>query len=146
MWLGPVLFIVISVFLWKYIGAVFVPELFARAVFAILPVLRDMELVILINAAILYFGAYFAFAIFWGRLRPYSSKSVSCGMALWLVNVFSFFPMLGEGILGYHMPQGWLAVEFPAFRLRTGCLREDCSFRTDDHEADPRCLRRLPVF
>ena len=44
MWLGPVLFVAINVFLWKYIGAVFVPELVARTIFAILTVLGDVEL------------------------------------------------------------------------------------------------------
>ena len=64
MWLGPVLFIAISIFLWKYVGAVFVPDLLARSAFRILPALSDIELVVLVNAAILYFGAYFVFALF----------------------------------------------------------------------------------
>src|SRR5262249_44713726 len=67
MWLGPALFIGVSVFLWRYIGAVFVPELMARALFRFIPALRDMELVILINAAIAYFAGYFLFAFFWRR-------------------------------------------------------------------------------
>ena len=115
MWLGPALFIVVSVFLWKYIGAVFVPELLARAVFAILPVLADMELVIVVNAAIVYFGAYFAFAVFWGRMKPYLRNAFLAAFVLWLVNVLFLFPVLGKGILGYRMPQGWIAVSFPLF-------------------------------
>jgi hypothetical protein len=115
MWLGPVVFIIVSVFLWKYVGAVFVPELMTRQVFAILPALSDLQVVILINAAILYFGAYFAFSIFWGRLRRFFHNPFLAGLALWLVNVVVFFPILGRGMLGYRMPQGWLAASFPLF-------------------------------
>ena len=113
MWLGPVLFIAVNVFLWRYIGAVFVPELLARSVFAVLPVLIDIEMVILINTALIYFGAYFAFAIFWGRLKPYFRNPFLAGLALWFVNVFIVFPILGRGMLGYRMPQGWMSASFP---------------------------------
>jgi hypothetical protein len=115
MWVGPVVFIIVSVFLWKYVGAVFVPELVTRQVFAILPALSDLQLVVLINAAILYFGAYFAFSVFWGSLRPFFHNPFVAGLALWLVNVVVFFPILGRGMLGYRMPQGWLAASFPLF-------------------------------
>jgi hypothetical protein len=94
---------------------VFVPELLARSVFALLPALNDMELVILINAAIVYFGGYFAFAVFWAKLKPYFRNAFLGGFALWLLNVMLVFPVLGKGILGYRMPQGWLAVSFPLF-------------------------------
>jgi hypothetical protein len=115
MWLAPVLFIAVSLFLWKYIGAVFVPEVMARSVFSILPVLSDMEFVILINASIIYFGAYFAFAVLWVKLKPYFHSPFIGAVVLWLVNVFLVFPLLGEGVLGYRMPQGWVAVSFPLF-------------------------------
>jgi hypothetical protein len=115
MWLGPVLFIVISVFLWQYVGAVFVPELLSQAAFAIVPVLADMERVILVNAAILYFGAYFVFALFWKKLKFYLRNPFLGGMALWLINMILLFPVLGKGMLGYRMPQGWVAVSFPLF-------------------------------
>jgi hypothetical protein len=113
MWLGPVLFLGMSVFLWKYIGAVFMPELLARAVFAMLPVLRDVETVVLINAGIIYFGAYFVFAIFWRSLKPYLLNPFLAGLALWLVNVLVVFPLLGRGVLGYQLPQGWIFASFP---------------------------------
>src|ERR1041385_3292924 len=113
MWLGPVLFIVMNVFLWRYIGAVFVPELLARSVFRILPVLSDVELVVLVNTAILYFGAYFVFAVFWSKLRSYFHNPFLAGLALWLANVVILFPILGRGLFGYRLPQGWLAVSFP---------------------------------
>ena len=113
MWLGPVLFIVVSVLFWKYIGAVFIPELIARVAFRMVPALSDMEMVIIVNAAIVYFAGYFVFAIFWGRLKPYLRSPFIGGIALWLVNVILVYPMLGKGILGYRMPQGWVFASFP---------------------------------
>jgi len=113
MWLGPALFIAVSVFLWRFVGAVFVPELMARAAFAVMPVLRDMAWVILINAAILYFGLYFAFAVSWKKLKRYFLSPFYAALALWLVNVVVIFPLLGRGVLGYRMPQGWLAASLP---------------------------------
>jgi hypothetical protein len=102
-----------SVFLWKYIGAVFMPELLARQVFALLPVLRDVETVILINAAILYFGAYFVFAVFWHSVKTYVRDPFLAGLMLYLVNVVLVFPLVGRGVLGYQLPQGWMAASFP---------------------------------
>src|SRR4029453_11796952 len=113
MWLGPVLFVAVSVFLWKYIGAVFMPELLARSVFALIPALDAIELVVVINAAILYFGVYFAVAIFWGKLKPRLGNPFVAALALWLINMLVLFPFLGRGILGYRMPQGWFAVSVP---------------------------------
>jgi hypothetical protein len=113
MWLGPALFIVVTVFLWRYIGAVFMPELLARVVFGVLPVLEDMELVILVNAAILYFGGYCTFALFWPRLKPYLRNPFLAGFVLWLANITLLFPVLGKGVLGYRMPQGWISASFP---------------------------------
>ena len=113
MWLGPVLFIGVSIFLWKYVGAVFVPELLARSVFAALPVLSDIEVFILINAAILYFAAYFVVAIFWVKLQRYLRNPFFAGLLLWLANVIVVLPLLGRGVLGYRMPQGWMAASLP---------------------------------
>ena len=113
MWLGPVLFLGLSVFLWKYVGAVFVPEALARMVFSVLPGLMDIEMVIFINAALLYFGAYFVFAIFWAQLKPYLQNAFLAGFVLWLVNVFVVYPLLGRGVLGYRFPQGWLSASLP---------------------------------
>ena len=113
MWLGPALFIVVSTALWKFLGAIFVPELMARSVFSVLPALLELEMVILINAALLYFAAYFVFAIFWPRLKLYLLNPFLAGMVLWLVNVLVVLPILGRGVMGYRLPQGWLAVSFP---------------------------------
>src|SRR5215831_14790217 len=113
MWLGPVLFAGVSIFLWRYIGAVFVPQLLARTVFSMLPVLTDLETVILINTALIYFGSYFVFAVFWRQLKPYFRDPFFAGVALWLVNVLVVFPALGRGVLGYKMAQGWISVSLP---------------------------------
>jgi hypothetical protein len=114
MWLGPALFAAVSVFLWKYVGAVFMPELLARPILAILPA-GDMERVILINASILYFGAYFAFVVYWGKLKRFLRNPFLAGLSLWLLNVLVLFPVFGKGILGYRMPQGWLSASLPLF-------------------------------
>jgi hypothetical protein len=60
-----------------------------------------------------YFGAYFAFAIFWRKLKPYLHSPFIGGVALWLVNVILLFPLLGRGVFGYRLPQGWLVASFP---------------------------------
>lgn len=113
MWLGPVLFLGVSIFLWKYIDAVFVPEALATSIFSVLPVLMDLEKVVVANAAILYFGAYFVFAIFWPRLKPYFRNPFLAAVALWLANIFIVFPLVGRGVLGYRFPQGWMAACLP---------------------------------
>ncbi len=113
MWLGPVLFAGVSVFLWKYVGAVFVPELVARSVFRALPALASVDLFVTINAALLYFGGYFIIAVFWRPLKVYLRNPFIAGLALWLVNVLIVLPILGRGILGYRLPQGWMSASFP---------------------------------
>jgi hypothetical protein len=113
MWLGPALFVTISVILWKYIGAVFMPELVARAIYRVVPGLESMNLFVLINAEILYFGIYAIVAIFWRPLKPYVRNPFFAALALWLVNLFIILPLLGRGIIGYRLPQGWMSVALP---------------------------------
>ena len=113
MWLGPVLFVAVSIFLWKYVGAVFVPELLARSVFRVLPPLESIDVFVTINAALLYFAGYFAIAIFWKPVKVYLRNPFIAGLALWLVNVLIVFPVLGRGVLGYRLPQGWIAASLP---------------------------------
>ena len=79
MWLGPALFIAVNILLWRYVGAVFVPEVLARSVFRLLPALAELQTVILINMAILYFGAYFAFADLLGEDQTIPEECVFCG-------------------------------------------------------------------
>ena len=113
MWLGPVLYVAVSVFLWKYVGAVFLPLLVTGSVLRLLPVFTDLETVILINTSVLYFSVYFAFAIFWARVKLYLRNPFIAGGVLWLVNVLILFPMLGRGVLGYRLPQGWISASLP---------------------------------
>jgi hypothetical protein len=113
MWLGPALFVTMSVILWKYIGAVFMPELMARSIYRVLPSLESMDLFVYINAVLLYFGGYIVVAIFWRRLKSYVRNPFFAGLALWLVNLLIILPILGRGILGYRLPQGWLSVSLP---------------------------------
>src|SRR5437667_10919112 len=65
MWLGPLLFVAVSIFLWKYVGAVFMPELLARSIFQFAPGLAIVELYITIITALFYFGVYVSVAKFW---------------------------------------------------------------------------------
>jgi uncharacterized membrane protein YagU involved in acid resistance len=113
MWLGPALFVTVSVILWKYLGAVFMPELVARSIYRALPALAGMDLFVLINAAIFYFGGYIVVAIFWQRVKAYLRNPFIAGLALWLMNLLIILPLLGRGILGYRMPQGWMSVSLP---------------------------------
>ena len=113
MWMAPLLFVATSVFLWRYLGSVFVPTLLTRSVVALVPALSDLETLVSINTNLLYFGAYLAFAMFWPRLKQYFRSPFLAGLALWLVNVFILFPAIGRGVLGYKLPQGWMAVSLP---------------------------------
>jgi len=113
MWLGPLLFAVFNIFLWKYVGAVFMPELLARSVFGVMPVLSELETLVLINTVAFYFGAYVVFALAWPRLKAYFRNPFLAGFVLWLANVLIIFPMIGRGLLGYRMPQGWMAASLP---------------------------------
>ena len=114
MWMAPLLYLALSLFLWKYAGAVFVPQLFTRSILAAAPVLNDLETIILANTVFLYFGAYAAFTVFWPRLRQYFNNSAFlAGLSLWLINVLILFPLAGRGLLGYRLPQGWAAACFP---------------------------------
>jgi hypothetical protein len=113
MWLGPVLYVGVSVFLWRYVGAVFIPLLVTRSVLRLLPVLTDLETVIIINSSLLYFGMYFVFAVFWAQLKLYLRNPFVAGAVLWLVNILIVFPVLGRGVLGYRLPQGWVSASLP---------------------------------
>ena len=113
MWIGPLLYAGVSIFLWKYVGAVFVPALMARSVFAFMPALSDLESIVLINSSLIYFAVYFVFAMFWPRLKPHFRNPFLAGLALWLVNILVLFPILGRGLLGYRLPQGWISASLP---------------------------------
>ena len=113
MWLGPLLFAVFNIFLWKYVGAVFMPELLARSVFGVMPVLSELKTLVLINTVAFYFGVYVVFALAWPKLKAYFRNPFLAGFVLWLANVLIIFPIIGRGLLGYRMPQGWMAASLP---------------------------------
>jgi hypothetical protein len=113
MWMGPAIFVAASVFLWQYLGSVFIPNLVTRSVVRALQIPEDMQIVVVINAYLFYFGAYFLFAMFWPRLKFYFRNPFVAGMALWMVNVLVIFPLIGRGVLGYRLPQGWISASFP---------------------------------
>jgi hypothetical protein len=113
MWMGPLMYIATSVFLWKYLGSVFVPNLLTRTLLNAIPPLMDLRTLVNINTNVFYFGAYFVFAVFWPRLKSFFRNEYLAGMALWVVNVLVLFPIIGRGILGYRLPQGWMAVCLP---------------------------------
>ena len=80
MWVAALIYLVVSVLLWKLVGGLFMPELLANRIFEIFPVPFIEFAVQLLGPlakelafyaiAIGYFGAYFLFAHFWHRMRP----------------------------------------------------------------------------
>jgi DMSO/TMAO reductase YedYZ molybdopterin-dependent catalytic subunit len=112
----PIVFLVVSVVLWQLANAVFMPELLANRLFEILPVPiieRGVQLLgplakqlAFANVAIVYFGVYFVFSLYWERLRRVFGNAWFGAFALWGVNVLVLFPIAGKGILGSDLPQG----------------------------------------
>jgi hypothetical protein len=113
MWMGPLLYVATSIFLWKYLGSVFIPSLLTRTIVSVFPPLEDLQMLVAINTNVFYFGVYFLFALYWPRLKSYFWNPFLAGIALWLANVLVLFPLIGRGLLGYKLPQGWMAVSFP---------------------------------
>ena len=113
MWMGPLMFVAASVFLWRYLGSVFIPDLVTRSVARAVSIPEGLETVVIINANLFYFGAYFLFAMFWPRLKTYFRNPFLAGFVLWMVNVLIIFPLIGRGVLGYRLPQGWMSASFP---------------------------------
>src|SRR2546422_9322891 len=120
MWLGPVLYLSVSVFLWWYAGAVFMPFLLTRAVVQAVPLLEDLQLVVIINAGLIYFGGYLVFAMSWQWLKPYLRNAFIAGLGLWLGDGLGVYPLLGGGGLGYMLAQGWMSGRFPLPGSRWG--------------------------
>jgi hypothetical protein len=113
MWMGPLLYVATSIFLWKYLGSVFIPSLLTRTIVSVFPPLADLQMLVTINTNAFYFGGYFLFGLYWPRLKSYFWNPFLAGIALWLANVFVLLPLVGRGVLGYKLPQGWMAVSFP---------------------------------
>lgn len=89
------------------------PDLFARRLFALLPVLQDIEIAMVINIAVLYFAPYLIFSMMWERIRVHLKHPFLAAAMFWLVNVLVLFPLVGRGFLGYRLPRGWLAASLP---------------------------------
>lgn len=115
MWMGPALFVAVSVFLWQYARTVFVPEVVARRLLVYFPYLGDFEMVIVVNIALAYFAVYFVFGMYWPKLRTYLKYPFLGAMTLFAINVFVIYPLVGRGLLGYRLPQGWLGASLPLF-------------------------------
>ena len=123
----PIIFLVVSIVLWQWANAVFMPELLADRFLEIIPVsIVDAGLRILgplakqlvfFNFVLLYFGAYFLFAFYWDRLRRTFRNPFYAAFVLWCVNLFVIFPLAGRGVFGYKLPQGALSVN--VFTLAT---------------------------
>jgi hypothetical protein len=113
MWMGPLLYVATSIFLSKYLGGVFIPTLLTRTIVSLVPPLGDLQTLVAINTNAFYFGAYFLFGFYWPRLKAYFRSAFVAAITLWLVNLFVLFPLIGRGVLGYRLPQGWMAVSFP---------------------------------
>ena len=142
MWMGPLLYIGVSIFLWRYLGAVFVPALMARSVFAIMPALLDLELMVLINSSLIYFAVYFVFAMYWPRLKPHFKNPFVAGLALWLVNILVLFPSLEEVYWGIDCRRDGFPQVFRCSCL-IGCLQEGCNSSKGDRENHSASSDRL---
>jgi hypothetical protein len=115
MWMGPALFAGVSIFLWRYARTVFMPEVIARRLLVYFPYLGDFELVIIVNVALAYFAVYFVFALYWPSLKVHLKNPFLGAMALLGLNVFVIYPLIGRGLFGYRLPQGWIAATLPLF-------------------------------
>ena len=112
----PLVYLVVSIAFWQLANAVFMPELLANRLFELLPVSfieRGVQLMgplakqlAFANIALLYFGAYFVFALYWDRLRQTFGSAFYAAFALWCGNVLILFPIAGQGVFGYKLPQG----------------------------------------
>src|SRR5512147_1477338 len=101
----PLIYLVVSIMLWLLANAVFMPELLANRLFELLPVSvieRGVQLMgplakqlAFANVALVYFGAYFVFALYWERLRRAFGSAFYAAFALWGFNVLILFPIAG---------------------------------------------------
>ena len=77
--MGPLLYVATSIFLWRYLGGVFIPALLTRTVISLVPPLADLQMLVTINTNAFYFGAYFRFWTLLAAAEIVLSKSFSCG-------------------------------------------------------------------
>jgi len=125
MWVAPIIYFVVTVLLWQFGGALFMPELLSNRMFEIFPVHFIEFAVQLLGSlakqlafygmAILYFGAYVLFARHWDRIRPYLGNAYYAGFAIWGVHVLILIPAAGQGVFATKSPQGGLAPSLMLF-------------------------------
>ena len=108
MWFPPLFYALVTVLLWWFARAFFVPQQVTNRIFPIQTTDPLLYQVALSNVAVFYFGAYWAFSAGWKRLRPYLKNEFVGGIALWAVNVLVILPLIGRGIFGYKLNQGAL--------------------------------------
>jgi len=95
------------------VKAVFLPEVVTRRLLVWFPEFWEFETLIVINIALIYFAIYFVFGLFWPRLEPYFKNPYFGAIALFAINVLVIYPIIGRGLLGYRLPQGWLGASLP---------------------------------
>jgi DMSO/TMAO reductase YedYZ molybdopterin-dependent catalytic subunit len=116
MWVAPLIYFVVTLFLWWIGNGLFMPELLANRMFEIFPVPFIEAAVQLMGhlakelafygITVVYFGAYFLFARYWDRIRPYLGNAFYAAFALWGLHVLIVIPAAGQGLFAYKSPQG----------------------------------------
>ena len=101
------------------------PELLANGLFEIFPVPVIEFAVQLLGPlakelafygiAIVYFGAYFLFAQYWDRIRPYLGNAFYAAFAIWGIHVLIVIPAAGQGVFAAKSPQGALTPSLMLF-------------------------------
>jgi DMSO/TMAO reductase YedYZ molybdopterin-dependent catalytic subunit len=125
MWVAPLVYVAVSLLLWKIGGALFMPELLANRMFEIFPVPFIEFAVQLLGPlakelafygiAIGYFGAYFLFAQHWDRIRRYLGNAFYARFAIWGIHVLILIPAAGQGVFASRSPQGALTPSLMLF-------------------------------
>jgi hypothetical protein len=116
----PVIFLAVSIALWRFFNAPFLPEQFANRVLQAMPdwlvgpgdgsfgpLAKQLAMV---NFAVLYFGAYFVFTYYWPRMKARLRNPFLGAFLLLLINLIILLPMAGRGLFGYRFPQGAFSV------------------------------------
>ena len=101
------------------------PELLANRMFEIFPVPVIEFAVQLLgplakglafySITVAYFGAYFLFAQYWDRIRPYLGNAFYAAFAIWGIHVLILIPAAGQGMFAAKSPQGALTPSLMLF-------------------------------
>jgi hypothetical protein len=107
MWAPAFWFGAVSIGLWQYANAAFMPELLAFRLIRVLPVESSAAVqAVLIIVSVVYFAVYLAVSLGWGRLKPFFGNSFYVSLLLLAINVLILFPVAGKGVFGYAEPPG----------------------------------------